>query len=173
MGAMDRHRLKRQLRDLDLSVLGDAADTALYTGAIAEGLKLGGGIAAEKQKKDEEAKRTAEEKKAYDAAHKDEIAATAAAKEARKQATLAAAEALGETNPDGPKHKKAEAAESNARVQEAKAAFYSTGAGVMPGAAGGYSAPSAGVPTWVWYAGGAVGAGVLGLVVWKLAAGRK
>lgn len=154
--SMDKHRMVN--RDL---VYGEAGSeqAKTYSNLLSALAQAGGEIASTQLKSKEDA-----------AANKEKVAAQNAAKEARKKASMAAADALKEQNPNGPLHAAAQKADNDAKVAEAKAAYYDSmsAPSAQPGAKPGSSAPSAGVPSWVWYAVAGVGVVGLGYVGYRL-----
>jgi len=174
MSSIQKHKLKNKMAlqallggDEDVFFGASSEDASTYANLIAELAKAGGGIAAAEMKKKEDAKKAAEEA----AKNKDANEARAAAAAARKKAAIAAAEALAEKDPNGPLHKAAERAETEARVAEAKAAIYGGGSELASLSTGGQSVmpipPSKGIPWWGWL----LGAGVVtigGAVTYRL-----
>lgn len=165
--SLERHR--RRLAD----IAGDgAADAKTFSSLISTLAQAGGEIAAQQ-----------EEKKAQAAANKDKDAAVAAAKDARKKADLAKADALAEADPKGPLHQAATKADMAAKVAEAKAAVYTSGDSGGSGdvstsdskgkdkGKGGHGGGS-GMPTWLWWALGGVGVMGAGFVTYKLVKGK-
>lgn len=170
--AIDRHRMRvaDQRGDADdVAIYGDAQTTALATSAVAEALKMAGGLGAAHQQKQED-KAKADKEKA------DKERATAAAGDARTAATaaknkaqLAAMQAQAEQNQSGPLHQAAlraaqEAAslDETARRLEAAAGIYVPPLSmVQPGSSSPWYTK---VPSWVWWTGGA-GAGVGAIVL--------
>jgi colicin import membrane protein len=158
MSSIQKHKLKNKMAmqallggEEDVFFGGASAeDAATYANLIAELAKAGGGVAAAELKKKEDAEKAAKEA----AKNKDANDARAAAAAARKKAAIAAAEALAEKDPNGPLHKAAERAETEARVAEAKAAVYS--GGTLPsGNTATMALPpaKAGIPWWGWLLG--------------------
>jgi hypothetical protein len=168
--SLERHR--RRLA----AIAGDgASDAKTFSSLISTLAQAGGEIAAQQ-----------EEKKAKAAASKDKDAAVAAAKDARKKADLAKADALAEADPKGPLHQAAIKADTAAKVAEAKAAVYSSGdagasggddvstdsKGKDKGKKGGHGGGGSGMPTWLWWALGGVGVMGAGFVTYKLVKGK-
>lgn len=161
MSSIQKHKLKNKMAmqallggDEDVFFGGASSeDASTYANLIAELAKAGGGIAAAEMKKKEDAKKAADEA----AKNKDANDARAAAVAARKKAAVAAAEAIAEKDPNGPLHKAAERAETEARVAEAKAAIYGGGS-LAPGGAAAMAIPPSkpGVPWWGWLLGAGV-----------------
>jgi hypothetical protein len=151
---MDRYRLA--YKD---AVRGDAAaDATQYANLISMLAQGGGEIAATQLKKQEDAKKGAQ----LDAASKEVDAATAALAKIDQK-----------TNPGS-------YVAAQARLADAQKRLAALTGAATPGAPSGKpddKAPklkAGGVPTWVWYAGGAVvGVGLLGLIVVKLASHKK
>jgi hypothetical protein len=162
MSSIQKHKLKNKMAlqallggDEDVFFGATSEDASTYANLIAELAKTSGSIAAAEMKKKEDAKKAAEEA----AKNKDANEARAAAAAARKRAAIAAAEALAEKDPNGPLHKAAERAETEARVAEAKAAIYGGASLTTGGAAAQAMAipPSkSGIPWWGWLLGAGV-----------------
>lgn len=153
MSSIRKHKLQNKVALLgdadDISIFGASAeDATTWSSLISELAKTGGGIAASELKKKEDAKKAEEEK----AKNKEANDARAAAAAARKKASLAAADALAETSPTGPLHQAAAKAESDARVAEARAAYYGAPSGSM-GPIQPLPPAKAGVPWWGWLLG--------------------
>ena len=99
-----------------------------------------------------------------------------AAVDAQKQAAMLQADAITETDLNGPKHKAAAAAVLAAQAAAARAAYFATpgaaapGSGFMPGGSPGIEAPSMFNTKNLLIAGGVVLAGLVG---WKVLSGKK
>jgi hypothetical protein len=146
-------------------VYGDDSDVSLFSNILAEATKGVGGMVAKSQA-DSAAKAKSKE---YDDAAK-------VAADVRKQASLAAADALAETDQNGPMHKKAASLDMAAKVAEAKAeVLRGGGAPVDAGKSGkgAKAAASSGMPSWVLPAGIGVGVIGAGLLIYKLVSRRK
>jgi hypothetical protein len=188
MSSIRRHKISYKM-GLDALAGDDGGNAALISSALAELAKGGGGLVSQYQAQDAAKKKADADRKAYDAAHADEKAATEAAATARKAAAFAqieAQQALDQANavendPNGPQHlaakgvaKKAALADAAARAAEAKLAFYkpASTALVATGGKHGGSMPSA-LPPWLPWVLGGVGVLGVGFIGYKMMRGGK
>jgi len=178
-GSMDRHRERvRQVMDAPMTTDGiNDIEVGATSDDVSKYMPLASNVLTElvssqlKKSEDESAKKAA--------ANTPAAKAQAQAVAARQAAALAAAKAVGESDPNGPLHQAATAADTAARVAEATAAAY----GPVPGTGAAASSPGAGahggggtdkgksgggVPSWVWWTAGGVGVLSVGLIAVKL-----
>lgn len=178
MKATDRQRARHQaLVDSPMDgyegspneFVGDMSDD------LAKYLPLATGAATEVAVSQLKAKEAADKAKA--AKNSEAGQAQSAAQAARKNAALAQADAMTETDPNGPKHKAAAQYNLEAQAAEAKAAYFQQAGGVVPGGAGmapyagGFTPPSRGgaasflTPTNIMIGAGVLGVGILAVVL--------
>lgn len=122
--AIDRFRARKEGR------LSDTVDelNGAISDDLAKYLPLAAGAATEVAVSEQKKKEDAAAAKA--AANSESGKAQAAAQQARKNASMAAADAITETDPNGPKHKLAATLNLEAQAAEAKAGFF---APALPG----------------------------------------
>ena len=179
MRAMDKHKLRRAM------VVGDAADTAFYTGAAGEvGTSILHAIAA-KQAADEQKKKDDAAKAAGAAASADLNAALVDFKQKQKAAAMAQADADAaqakadavETDPNGPMHTSAKQSRQKAAIYAAdalaaqkKVDFYQGGG---TGKVGALTKHGGVMPSWVMPVGISVGVLGVGFLGYKFFFGKK
>lgn len=190
MNAVRRHlignKYKSDLHFLMGEAVGDAETTATATSAVADLLKAGGGMYAEKQAKDAAAKKAADEAAKQAAADKDKNAAladykvkakTALDAQADAHAAQLQADALEPGQSNGPYHiaakkaaDKAAIAAAQAQAAQDKLAYYSPVPSSDAGA--GRASKQSGLPWWGW---GLIGLGTVavGGIGYTLIKGRK
>lgn len=160
--SLNRHRIAASYRrGLEMLSGDDKGVTASdVINVLAEAGK-GTAQIVEKSEADKKAKAASAE---YDKAKKD-------ADTARKMAGLAAADATGEADPNGPLHKVAKDYDTKAKVLEARAAVLKGGGSVADAdkaAAKAKDGKGGGLPSWVIPVGVGVGAGGLLFLLYKL-----
>lgn len=172
--SVQRHKLKNKLavqallgESDDVFFGASSQDAQLYANLAANLVQAGGGIAAAEMKKKEDKEREEKLKEQ----NKEGLKAQSDAAAARKKAQMLSAEALGEADPNGPLHAAAAKAETEARVAEAKAAFYRSNASpyqLQQMEMARMQLPrQSGMPWWGWLAIG-LGTVVTGAVAYKL-----